>query len=163
MYLVDQWCNQYEKNIRELGGIGFFLGGIGPDGHIAFNEPGSSLGSRTRIKTLTEKTRLDNARFFADMDEVPKYAITMGVGTIMDSKEIVLIANDITQKAGSFGTMEDKLFSAATEYARTRGIPRIYLAANSGARIGMAEEVKEAYKVAWVNEADPSKGFNYIY
>lgn len=90
---IDKFCSWYEKRIKDAGGIDLQILGIGSNGHIAFNEPGSSLGSRTRIKTLTEKTRLDNARFFADMDEVPKYAITMGVGTIMDSKEIVLIAN----------------------------------------------------------------------
>jgi glucosamine-6-phosphate deaminase len=67
--------------------------GIGGNGHIAFNEPGSSLGSRTRIKTLTEKTRKDNARFFDSMDQVPKYAITMGIGTIMDARKLVLVAN----------------------------------------------------------------------
>ncbi len=66
--------------------------GIGANGHIAFNEPGSSLGSRTRIKTLTEKTREDNKRFFSKDEIVPKYAITMGVGTIMDAKELLLVA-----------------------------------------------------------------------
>jgi len=67
--------------------------GIGGNGHIAFNEPGSSLGSRTRIKTLTEKTRQDNARFFDSIDDVPHYAITMGIGTIMEAKEIILLAH----------------------------------------------------------------------
>lgn len=90
---VDKFCSWYEKRILEAGGIDLQVLGIGANGHIAFNEPGSSLGSRTRIKTLTEKTRNDNARFFSSMDEVPKYAITMGVGTIMDAKELVLIAN----------------------------------------------------------------------
>jgi acetyl-CoA carboxylase/biotin carboxylase 1 len=79
------------------------------------------------------------------------------------ARKIVVIANDITHKVGSFGTREDKLFSAASEYARKNGLPRIYLAANSGARIGMAEEVKQAYKVSWVDDSDPTKGFNYIY
>jgi acetyl-CoA carboxylase / biotin carboxylase 1 len=91
------------------------------------------------------------------------WLVTMKTPECPAGRQMVLIANDITHKAGSFGTVEDKLFSAASEYARTRGIPRIYLAANSGARIGMAEEVKKAYKVAWINENDPSKGFNYIY
>ena len=90
---VDTFCDWYEKRIIECGGIDLQILGIGANGHIAFNEPGSSLGSRVRIKTLTEKTRNDNARFFASMDEVPKYAITMGIGTVMDSKEIILIAN----------------------------------------------------------------------
>jgi glucosamine-6-phosphate deaminase len=90
---VDLFCDWYEERIRRAGGIDIQVLGIGANGHIAFNEPGSSLGSRTRIKTLTGTTRQDNARFFASMDEVPKYAITMGVGTIMDAKELLLLAN----------------------------------------------------------------------
>jgi glucosamine-6-phosphate deaminase len=90
---ANTFCEWYEERIIEIGGIDIQVLGIGGNGHIAFNEPGSSLGSRTRIKTLTQKTRDDNARFFENMDDVPKYAITMGVGTIMDSKEIILLAN----------------------------------------------------------------------
>lgn len=90
---VNAFCEWYENRIGEYGGIDIQILGIGSNGHIAFNEPGSSLGSRTRIKTLTQKTRDDNARFFSNMDEVPKYAITMGVGTIMDAKELLLVAN----------------------------------------------------------------------
>ncbi len=90
---IEQECIDYEKRIVAAGGIDLQLLGIGSNGHIAFNEPFSSLGSRTRIKTLTEKTRKDNARFFKSMDEVPKYAITMGVGTIMDSRDIILLAS----------------------------------------------------------------------
>lgn len=90
---ITAFCEWYENRIKEAGGVDIQVLGIGANGHIAFNEPGSSLGSRTRIKTLTEKTRKDNARFFKNMDEVPKYAITMGVGTVMDSKEIILLAN----------------------------------------------------------------------
>ena len=79
---------------RAAGGIHLFLGGIGPDGHIAFNEPCSSLSSRTRIKTLTYDTRLANSRFFGgDPGEVPKTALTVGVGTVMDAEEIVVIVN----------------------------------------------------------------------
>lgn len=90
---IEQECIDYEKRIAAAGGIDLQILGIGSNGHIAFNEPFSSLGSRTRIKTLTEKTRKDNARFFKSMDEVPKYAITMGVGTIMDSRNIILLAS----------------------------------------------------------------------
>ncbi|MBL9122142.1 MAG: glucosamine-6-phosphate deaminase [Planctomycetaceae bacterium] len=85
-------CEQYEKHIREEGGIDLQILGIGGDGHIAFNEPGSSLGSRTRLKTLTEETVRDNARFFDNEDEVPRLAITMGVGTILESRRCLLIA-----------------------------------------------------------------------
>lgn len=95
---IEAFCEWYEKKINEHGGIDLQILGIGSNGHIAFNEPGSSLGSRTRIKTLNENTRLDNSRFFNSMDEVPKYAITMGVGTIMEAKRLLLLANG-TKKA----------------------------------------------------------------
>lgn len=90
---VNAFCRWYEERIAEFGGIDLQILGIGQNGHIAFNEPGSSLGSRTRIKTLTKNTRQANARFFHENEEVPKYAITMGVGTIMDAKELLLVAN----------------------------------------------------------------------
>jgi glucosamine-6-phosphate deaminase len=90
---IDVFCEWYERRIVECGGIDLQVLGIGANGHIAFNEPGSSLGSRTRIKTLTGTTRMDNARFFKNQEEVPRYAITMGVGTIMDAKELLLLAN----------------------------------------------------------------------
>jgi len=90
---IDAHCEWYENEIKRCGGIDLQILGIGGNGHIAFNEPGSSLGSRTRIKTLTEQTVKDNARFFKSMDEVPKYAITMGIGTIMEAKEVILMAN----------------------------------------------------------------------
>ncbi len=89
---LEKECEDYEKRIRDVGGIDLFLGGIGPDGHIAFNEPGSSLTSRTRIKTLRYDTILANSRFFGgDMTKVPKQALTVGVGTVMDAKEVIII------------------------------------------------------------------------
>lgn len=89
----EAYCNWYEEEIKKAGGIDLQLLGIGGDGHIAFNEPGSPLTSRTRIVTLFEQTRKDNARFFNSIDEVPYFAITMGVGTILEAKKILLIAN----------------------------------------------------------------------
>ena len=87
-------CIRYEEKIKSMGGIDLFLGGIGPDGHLAFNEPGSSLQSRTRVKTLTYDTILANSRFFDnDPDKVPKTALTVGVGTVLDSKEVIIIVN----------------------------------------------------------------------
>jgi acetyl-CoA carboxylase/biotin carboxylase 1 len=80
-----------------------------------------------------------------------------------DGRQIVVICNDITMDAGSFGTKEDVMFFKASEYARDRGIPRLYLAANSGARIGMAQSLKKQFKVCWTDAKDPSKGFKYIY
>jgi glucosamine-6-phosphate deaminase len=85
-------CKNYEARIEEYGGIELFLGGIGPDGHIAFNEPGSSLVSRTRVKTLSYDTIQANSRFFDDdMSKVPTQALTVGVGTVMDAREVVII------------------------------------------------------------------------
>lgn len=89
---LEKECAGYENKIKQCGGIDLFLGGIGPDGHIAFNEPGSSLSSRTRIKTLSYDTILANSRFFSgDMRKVPTQALTVGVGTVMDAKEVLII------------------------------------------------------------------------
>ena len=86
------YCERYEQSIREADGIDLQVLGIGGDGHIAFNEPGSSLGSRTRLKTLTSETVRDNARFFGSEDRVPRLSITMGVGTILESRRCLLVA-----------------------------------------------------------------------
>jgi glucosamine-6-phosphate deaminase len=87
------FCNWYEEKIKEHGGIDLQILGIGRDGHIAFNEPGSSLASRTRVKALYKDTIEDNARFFDKEEDVPRFAITMGVGTILEARKILLIAN----------------------------------------------------------------------
>ncbi len=87
-------CARFEEKIKSYGGVDLFMGGVGPDGHIAFNEPGSSLTSRTRMKTLTTDTIIANARFFENnVDLVPKTALTVGVGTVMDAKSILLLVN----------------------------------------------------------------------
>lgn len=87
-------CRAYEDSMKDAGGVDLFLGGIGPDGHIAFNEPGSSLSSRTRIKTLTTDTVIANSRFFDnDVNKVPKTALTVGVGTVLDAKEVLILVN----------------------------------------------------------------------
>jgi glucosamine-6-phosphate deaminase len=87
-------CAAYEESIRAAGGIELFLGGIGPDGHIAFNEPGSSLASRTRIKTLTSDTKIANARFFGgEVERVPNTALTVGVGTLLDAREVLILVS----------------------------------------------------------------------
>ena len=86
-------CADYEKKIENAGGIDLFLGGVGEDGHIAFNEPFSSMNSRTRIKTLTEDTILVNSRFFGgDVNLVPKLALTVGVATILSATEVIILA-----------------------------------------------------------------------
>ncbi len=91
---LEAECARYEAKIKSYGGIDLFMGGIGPDGHIAFNEPCSSLTSRTRVKTLTTDTIIANSRFFDnDINKVPKTALTVGVGTVMDAREVMILAN----------------------------------------------------------------------
>ena len=91
---IQAECERYEAKIKEVGGIDLFMGGIGPDGHIAFNEPGSSLTSRTRVKSLTTDTIIANSRFFDnDLNKVPKTAVTVGVGTVMDAREVLILAH----------------------------------------------------------------------
>ncbi|MET4094770.1 glucosamine-6-phosphate deaminase [Arthrobacter sp. UYCu712] len=95
---VPAACQAYEDAIRNAGGVDLQLLGVGTDGHIGFNEPGSSLASRTRIKTLVEQTRRDNARFFGSLAEVPHHVITQGLGTILAARHVILIATG-AQKA----------------------------------------------------------------
>ncbi len=91
---LEAECADYEEKMKQAGGVTLFLGGIGPDGHIAFNEPCSSLQSRTRIKTLTNDTIIANSRFFDnDISKVPHQSLTVGVGTVMDAKEVLIIVN----------------------------------------------------------------------
>ncbi len=103
---VPKFCARYEKEIKKAGGIDLQVLGVGTDGHIGFNEPTSSLASRTRIKTLTQQTRRDNSRFFGSEGAVPYHVITMGIGTIMDAKQIVLLA---------FGEQKAKAVAQAVE------------------------------------------------
>jgi glucosamine-6-phosphate deaminase len=89
---ISAACAGYEKAIADAGGIDLQLLGVGSDGHVAFNEPGSSLASRTRVKTLTAQTRADNARYFGSIDEVPRHVLTQGLGTIAESRHLLLLA-----------------------------------------------------------------------
>ncbi|KAL3879435.1 hypothetical protein ACJMK2_031733 [Sinanodonta woodiana] len=99
-------CDQYEQKITEAGGIELFVGCIGPDGHIAFNEPGSSLVSRTRLKTLAHDTIIANARFFGgDVSKVPTQALTVGVGTVMDARECQSLITALPRHPGYFKTL----------------------------------------------------------
>lgn len=113
----ELYSRQYEESIRDAGGIDLQLLGIGTDGHIAFNEPGSSLGSRTRLKALTEQTRRDNSRFFSTIDEVPKLAVSMGVGTIMESRQILLLATGAGKAAAVRSFIEGPITSQITASA----------------------------------------------
>lgn len=103
---LEKECQEYENKIKACGGIDLFLGGVGSDGHIAFNEPGSSLQSRTRIKTLTEETLEANSRFFANKNEVPRQALTVGVGTIMDAREVLIIATGRNKSKALYQAVE---------------------------------------------------------
>ena len=113
----EAFCAWYEQRIVDCGGIDLQVLGIGADGHIAFNEPTSSLGSRTRIKTLAKQTIDDNARFFDSADDVPIYAITMGVGTIMEARKIVLLANGRSKAAAVAAAIEGPVTSLITASA----------------------------------------------
>lgn len=101
-------CANFEAKIKEAGGVELFIGGIGPDGHIAFNEPGSSLTSRTRVKTLAQDTLEANARFFNnDISAVPKAALTVGVGTVMDSREVMILITGAHKSFALYKAIED--------------------------------------------------------
>lgn len=108
------FCEWYERRIVQCGGIDLQILGIGSDGHIAFNEPTSSLSSRTRLKTLSKQTIDDNARFFERREDVPVYAITMGVGTILDARKLVLVAS---------GKAKAKAIAQAVEGPLTSMVP----------------------------------------
>ncbi|MDR1445435.1 MAG: glucosamine-6-phosphate deaminase [Treponema sp.] len=103
-------CRAYEDAILKAGGIDLFLGGMGADGHLAFNEPGSSLSSRTRIKTLTPGTRIANARFFGgDMEKVPSSALTVGIGTVMDARELLILVSGYAKARALHAAIEEGL------------------------------------------------------
>jgi len=111
------YCEQYERMIADEGGIDLQILGIGSDGHIALNEPGSSLGSRTRLKTLTTETVRDNARFFGGGNDVPRLAITMGVGTILESRQCLLLAAGHSKAKAIRDTIEGPITAQVTASA----------------------------------------------
>ncbi len=113
----ETYCTHYERLISDEGGIDLQVLGIGSDGHIAFNEPGSSLGSRTRLKTLTAETVRDNARFFGGEHEVPRLAITMGVGTILESRQCLLLAAGANKAKAIRETIEGPITAQVTASA----------------------------------------------
>jgi len=111
------FCKWYEKQICDAGGIDLQVLGIGSDGHIAFNEPGSSLGSRTRMVTLTEQTIDDNARFFKKRSDVPRHAISMGVGTVLEARQLLMVVNGKNKAAALAAAIEGPLTSMITASA----------------------------------------------
>jgi len=149
---VPAHCAEYERAIRKAGGIDLQILGLGSDGHLGFNEPGSSLASRTRIKTLTERTRTDNARFFTGAQEVPHHVITMGLGTIMESRMCLLLA---------FGKAKAEAVAASVEGPVTASVPgsllqfhpqaKVLLDAESASSLTRAEYYRGVYqnKPSW--------------
>lgn len=148
---IPEFCHAYESRIAAAGGIDLQVLGVGTDGHIGFNEPSSSLSSRTRIKTLTPGTRADNARFFQSPDDVPCHVITMGVGTIMDARAILLLA---------FGDGKAAAVRAAVEGPVTASVPASILQMHRAAHFLLDEpaaaRLDRAEYYRWVYENKPT-------
>jgi glucosamine-6-phosphate deaminase len=130
-------CAAYEQAIADAGGVDLQLLGIGTDGHVAFNEPGSSLSSRTRIKTLTAQTRADNARFFDAPDEVPRHVLTQGLGTIREARHLVLVATG-ARKAGAVRAMVEGPVSASCPGSALQLHPHVSVLVDEQAAAGLA-------------------------
>ena len=147
---IPAFCKAYEEAMAAAGGIDLQLLGIGTEGHIGFNEPTSSLTSRTRIKTLTPQTRSDNARFFGTEDAVPYHVITMGVGTIMESREILLLA---------FGASKAHAVAATVEGPITAMVPASGLQPHALTRVvvdeAAAAQLSRADYYRWVYQNKP--------
>lgn len=145
-------ADAYDASIVEVGPIDVQLLGIGVNGHIGFNEPGSSLGSRTRVTTLTEQTRQDNARFFASIDEVPRHVITQGLGTIRSARHLVLIATGEHKAAAVAAAVEGPL-TARCPASVLQLHPRVTVVVDEAAAVRL--ENAEFYRYAW--EYRPSR------
>jgi glucosamine-6-phosphate deaminase len=146
-------CAAYESAIAQAGGVDMQILGIGTDGHIGFNEPGSSLASRTRIKTLTRQTRIDNARFFdGKLDAVPTHCLTQGLATIMSARHVVLVATG-TAKAQAVHHLVEGAVSALWPASVLQHHPHatVLLDGAAASRLQLAEYYRETYraKPAW--------------
>lgn len=148
---IPRTCAWYEEKIRTAGGIDLQVLGIGTDGHIGFNEPTSSLASRTRIKTLTPQTRKDNARFFGSVEQVPHHCITMGIGTIMEARLNLLLA---------FGPGKARAIAGAVEGPVTSSNPASILQMHPVVKVCLDEpsagELKRADYYRWVYANKPA-------
>jgi glucosamine-6-phosphate deaminase len=140
-------CTRYEAALADAGGVDLQLLGIGGDGHIGFNEPGSSLGSRTRIKTLTEQTRRDNARFFDRLDDMPRHVMTQGVGTILDARHLVLVATGAA-KAGPLARAVEGPVTAMVPASALQLHPHVTVVVDEAAAGGLqlADYYREAFR-----------------
>ncbi|SDC34791.1 glucosamine-6-phosphate deaminase [Nocardioides lianchengensis] len=128
---------RYERALQQAGGVDLQVLGIGTDGHLAFNEPGSSLASLTRIKTLTEQTRQDNARFFESPDEVPRHVLTQGLGTILRARHLLLVAVGSAKAAAVAAALEGPL-SASCPASVLQLHPHVTVLLDPGAAGGLA-------------------------
>lgn len=140
-------CAEYEAAIRDAGGVDLQVLGVGTDGHLAFNEPGSSLASRTRIKTLTEQTRIDNARFFdGDASAVPRHVLTQGLGTILEARHLVLLASG-RAKAEAVHRMVEGGVSAMWPASVLQMHPHVTVLLDDAAasRLQLADHFREAW------------------
>ncbi|TQJ08645.1 glucosamine-6-phosphate deaminase [Lapillicoccus jejuensis] len=140
-------CASYEAAMAAAGGVDLQILGVGSDGHIAFNEPGSSLASRTRIKTLTSQTRRDNARFFGDdVDAVPRHCLTQGIGTIMAARQLVLVATG-RHKAEAVHQLVEGPISAMWPATILQMHPHATVVVDEAAasRLALASYYKETY------------------
>jgi len=148
---IPFFCATYESAIKAIGGIDLQVLGIGSDGHIGFNEPTSSFGSRTRIKTLTQQTVADNARFFdGDESEVPHHCLTMGIGTIMDARMNIMLA---------FGESKADAIAATVEGPVASMMPASILQHHPAAKLFIDEDAASALKLSdyyrWVYDGKP--------
>ncbi|HKE74062.1 MAG TPA: glucosamine-6-phosphate deaminase [Acidimicrobiales bacterium] len=139
-------CAAYEAAIAAVGGVDLQLLGVGTDGHIAFNEPGSSLASRTRIKTLTDQTRRDNARFFRRPEDVPRHVVTQGVGTILDARHLVLLACG-DAKADAVARAVEGPVTAMVPASALQLHPHVTVVVDEPAAAGLA--LTDYYREAW--------------
>ncbi len=149
---VPAYCRNYEDEIREAGGIDVQVLGIGSDGHIGFNEPGSSLASRTRIKTLTRRTREDNARFFDSAAEVPHHVITMGIGTIMEARTTVLLAFGGSKAVAVAGAVEGPVTASnPASILQMHPVTKVFLDEAAGSKLGRRDYYRWVFdhKPAW--------------
>ena len=142
---------RYEADIHAAGGVDLQLLGIGRTGHIGFNEPGSSLASLTRVKTLTESTRVDNARFFDSIDDVPTHCITQGLGTILRARHLVLLAFGASKAAAVASALEGPV-SASTPGSVVQLHPTVTVIVDEAA--GAQLENADYYRYAWQHRLD---------
>jgi glucosamine-6-phosphate deaminase len=148
---VPAACAAYERAIVDAGGVDLQLLGIGSDGHLAFNEPGSSLASRTRVKTLTPRTRADNARFFGSADDVPHHVLTQGLGTILDARHLVMLATG-TGKAEAVHAAVEGPVSARCPASALQLHPHVTLVLDPAAAARL--ELREYYAQVWADKPE---------